>query len=69
MTVPEFVLWAISGVIVVLITSVGWFIANTLSKIDKNQEQISTILTKHSEEIVRLQVSHEMLWKQLERRD
>ena len=69
MTIPEFVLWAISGVVVVLITSTGWFITNTLSKIDKNQEYISTVLTKHSEEIVRLQVSHEMMWKQLERGD
>ena len=69
MTISEFILWAISGVVVVLITSTGWFITNTLSKIDKNQEQISAVLTKHSEEIARLQVSHEMLWKQLERGD
>lgn len=69
MTVPEFILWAISGVIIVLITSTGWFITNTLSKIDKNQEYISAVLTKHSEEIARLQVSHEMMWKQLERGD
>ena len=57
MTIPEFVLWAISGVVVVLITSTGWFITNTLSKIDKNQEYKYCPDQSQLREIVRLQVS------------
>lgn len=64
MTVPEFVMWAISGLIMLLASSYGWFITNTLRKIDANQEKMSEMLMEQVKAIAKLQAEHEMLLKQ-----
>lgn len=67
MTIPEFIMWAISALIILLTTSYGWFITNTLSKIDKNQERMSELLSAHERDIAVLQTKHDMLlekWKE-----
>lgn len=67
MTIPEFIMWAISALIILLTTSYGWFITNTLSKIDKNQERMSELLSAHERDIAVLQTKHDILlekWKE-----
>lgn len=57
-------MWAISGLIMLLASSYGWFITNTLRKIDANQEKMSEMLMEQVKAIAKLQAEHEMLLKQ-----
>lgn len=59
MSLNEIVLWALTGLMTLLCTSYGWFITNTLAKIDENQTRLFESVTALAKELAKLQGEHE----------
>lgn len=57
--IEELVFWILSGLLSILVASYGWFITNTLAKIDANQTKLHETVSSLAVSLARLQGEYE----------